>query len=395
MATFRLRRFSCPETLKTIEPPHLVAFLEPFSDFLTSRGVELSDGDDDELDYGLLAGIFVSPDADTPRDLIDALYYVDEMATPEAMDSLLPEVERAELEIETGGDQTPADIAVQVWNADRNILERKHAEFHLVRPRSFESFQSHKRRKKLDRPTSKVVRALEKELDAWFSKHNRGTGSKVFVFPKDDGVWFLVRHGEPYKREGSIEGGESSSVHFRPEKYDVLIYQKETGELRINARSKGEKQLYRQQFGKHLFGSEDYFPGTNKYTLEPLREYGAMSLNCVDVEGIDWIKLKEYQIFYPGNPWEIVSRRSDDVFAALDARDRTIPDGGRIVRASFQVKFADCKTPRSVVIRPSNIAQFTRDDDSALVEQWLEARGFIVAEEAEEPDRAEAALASA
>jgi len=31
-----------------------------------------------------------------------------------------------------------------------------------------------------------------------------------------------------------------------------------------------------------------------------------------------------------------------------------------------------------VTIRPSNIAQCTRDDDSALIEEWLVKRGFIV-----------------
>jgi hypothetical protein len=31
-----------------------------------------------------------------------------------------------------------------------------------------------------------------------------------------------------------------------------------------------------------------------------------------------------------------------------------------------------------VTIRPSNIAQYTRDDDAELVEQWLRRRGFIL-----------------
>jgi hypothetical protein len=34
--------------------------------------------------------------------------------------------------------------------------------------------------------------------------------------------------------------------------YDVLVYQPDIGELRINARSKGEQDLYRAQFGEYL-----------------------------------------------------------------------------------------------------------------------------------------------
>lgn len=397
MGAFRLRRFSSPETLKTIEHDHLIAFLQPYEAFLKSRGFKLNRPEFSGKDFYDLACIFANPDSSTPADLVNALYYVEEMSTTEAMDTLIPEAEQLELDIETNGNATAADIAVQIWIADQSVLERKHAEFHLVRPRSFESFQSRSTKTATFKsPSAKVIRALEASLDDWFEKHNRGTGTRVFVFPKDDGAWFLIRHGEPYKREGSLDGAESSSVHYRPEKYDVVTYHPQIGELRVNARSKGEKQLYRQQIGCHLFGSQDYFPGTNKYTLEPLRVYGEMALNCVDIDGIEWIKLKEYQIFYPGSAWEIVSRKSDDVFASLETRGRTIPDGGKISRASFQVKFADCKTPRSVVIRPGNIAQFTRDDDSVLVEQWLESRGFIIREEeAETAEQADETVANA
>ena len=52
----------------------------------------------------------------------------------------------------------------------------------------------------------------------------------------------------------------------------------------------------------------------------------------------------------------------------------------RIIRAGFQVKFSDAKRPRTLVIRPSNIAQYTRDSDSELLEDWMGRRGFIINE---------------
>lgn len=173
---------------------------------------------------------------------------------------------------------------------------------------------------------------------------------------------------------------------FRPLKYDVLIYSPQIGELRVNARSKGEKQLYCSKFGKHLFGDEAIFPGAQKYTLDPLRKNGADSLACFDIEGIDEVKLKEVELYFDGDPWEVVVRKSDDVFKMLDARKKPFPEAGRIIRAAFRIKFTDAKTPRTVVIKPSNIAKFTRDDDSLLVDKWLEARGFIVRSEADESE---------
>jgi len=60
------------------------------------------------------------------------------------------------------------------------------------------------------------------------------------------------------------------------------------------------------------------------------------------------------------------------------------------------VKFENAKNPRTVKIRPSNIATYTRDDDSVLVEKWMMARGFVVERMEEASEEApEAILASA
>jgi hypothetical protein len=376
MATYRLRHFSRPETLRAISQSKLREFLMPHHEFLAQHGLDVSVADTD-LDVEVLSGLFMDPVPDTPGDLINALVYVDEMATPEAMDSLLAEIMGVDLGIVDRDEMTPADLAIHVWIADRNIIERKHAEFGLVRNRSYDHFQSGKP-KPMKSLGKKALVALEEDLDRWFEKHNRGRGAKVIMFHKIDGAWLSIRHGDTYRREGRLDGFESTSVHFRPVKYDIVVYQPETGELRVNAKSDGEKQLYRLLIGRHFFKSDDHFPGEEKYTLEPLRTYGSASLNCVDIDGLDWVKLKEYQILYPGSPWQVISRKSDDMFALLDQQKRTIHEFGQLLRATFQVKFKDCKRPRSVVIRSGNKTSLTRDDDSALVEKWLSARGFII-----------------
>ena len=176
-------------------------------------------------------------------------------------------------------------------------------------------------------------------------------------------------------------------------KYDVVVYARRLGELRINARLVGEKKLYCQKLGQHLFVDENCFPGIRKYTLDPLREYGADSLACGDIEGIESITLIEINLLWGGAHREIEIRKANDIFAALAARQRELPEHPRIIKAVFKVKFADSKTPRSVTVRPPNIAQYTRDSDAALVEQWLELRGFIVHEEVTEHEAAAQAVA--
>ena len=337
------------------------------------------------LDYEHLVEVLMSPDADTPKDLVDALFFVNEMSTDNCMDLLLEEAEKKGLSLDGKPDPTAADVAVQVFLQDRRLLERKHAEQYLTRPRSFEYFQTEARPvPAFKQPSRETLTALEHDLDEWFENKKRARGSRVFVYPKGDSIWFLVRHGDPFRREGSLDGGQTSSVFYRPEKHDVLVYEPAIGELRMNACNNGEKETYRRKFGRYLFGDEDFFPGTGKYTLEPLRRDGAASVVCTDVDGIDWVRLKEVQFLWGGAEREIEIRKANDIFAALEGRGRSIPTTAPILRAGFHVKFTDAKNPRTVTIRPSNIAQYTRDSDADVVEDWLQKRGFIELDEDEE-----------
>ena len=92
------------------------------------------------------------------------------------------------------------------------------------------------------------------------------------------------------------------------------------------------------------------------------------------------------QTFWGGSEKEIEIRKANDVFAAYAGRGRAMPQKARIIRASCQVKFTDSKTARTVTIRPSNIAQYTRDSDAAVVEDWLTKRGFILAEQEDDEE---------
>jgi len=391
LPTYNVRRFADPDALKRMQKQYLLTLLQPHVGYFADRGLVLPSTDGAEINYQALADILLNPDEGMPQPLVDALYYVNEMATTEGMDKLLSAAAGNGIELDAGAEMTPADVAVQVWLKDRGLFERQHAEQFLLRPRSFESFQSSELPGQEIQPSPESLAALESDLDDWFETKKRGRGSRVFAYPRDGEVWFLVRHGQPFKREGILKGKESSSVYYRPEKHDVVVYNQALGELRVNAESKGEKDLYRAKFGLHLFGGENYFPDTAKYTLEPLRHDGEAALVCNDVDGMEWAKLTEIRYYWGGAEGEIEVRQATDFFAALRRRNGQIPGGTRprIVRATFKVKFADSKTPRSVCIRPSNIAEYTRDDDGALVEQWLTKRGFILAGQAEGNEEAE------
>ena len=209
MTTLNLQRFTRVETLRAIKQELLAEFLQPYNYFFQSRGVSLSPQEDSgELDCKGLVNVFMHPDADTPDGLADALYYIHEMATTDGMDQLMEEAEKSAIRIAYHPGSTPEDIAIQVWLADREIVERKHAEQFLSRPKSFEYYQSANEPTSIGKLKNDTLRGIEKNLDDWFEKKKRGRTSRVFAFPRGAETWFLVRHGEPYKREGSIKDGD-------------------------------------------------------------------------------------------------------------------------------------------------------------------------------------------
>jgi hypothetical protein len=378
MSSFRLSRFfSQPEILRGIDPENLLSLLADHAAAVEALGLKLPDANAAaSIDYDALTALLMEPDK-LPAGLREAFYFIHEMATQEGMECLLDAAEQAGIEIVGKPGPTPGDTAVQVWLKDRELLERKHAEQFLRNVRTFESFGTAVSPVPKHRDPMTLVAHLKKDLDDFFDKKKRGRNTKVFPYVRDDSIWFLVRHGDPFERKGAIDDkGESIGVYYWPEKFDVLVLDPAEGELRINARNKGEKKEYRKVFGRHLYRDDGFFGGESKYTLEPLREKGEDAI--APVEGMEQVVLTEVDFLWGGSHNEREIRKADDIFAAYEARGREFPKKPPIIKACFRVTFSDSETPRTVTIKPPNVAQYTRDADSVIVERWLKARGFIV-----------------
>lgn len=375
--SYKLQHFARPEFLKRIDRTLLVSFLRPYSEYFAGREVEVVDSD--ELDYDAIAHALVTVDDGAPEDLLDALFFVDEMSVPEVYDDLLDEALAANVPLGDSDDMNDADLVLRVWMNDRQIIERMHAERHVIRPKRFESFLSAANSlPAVGMPTDAVLAAIEHDLDEWFETRKKGRGTRVFPFQREDGLWFLVRHGERFKREGTM--GQQTSIFYRPEKFDVLIYNPDIGELAIHADPKCDKQKYCELVGEHIFSDVAFFDLSGvdgRFTLDPIRQDGPGCLVCGDVDGIEHVRLSELQFRHNSAQYHIEIHKADDVFAALDEINRRIPRRARLLKATFKVKFTNGVRERSVAIRPPNVTIFDRETDAAVVQIWLQARGFI------------------
>lgn len=375
-----LPRFANVETLKQIAPGVLFTFFGPFRDYFKRRGYDLPQDPTAAVDHQKLVAILVDPDRDVPPDLAQRLYLVHEMATEEGMQQLIDAFDDS-LEVE-GDDPTPADIAVQAFLKNRSLFEEKHAEQFLVRSRSFRVCvsSSESPRKLPDCETTSRTN-LEPEFDEWFVKNKRGSGSKVFVFPRtsEGELWFLVRHGLGMRREGTLDkSGKSSSIFFRPEVFDVVVYHREQNALilHITPYTKGILELYRKGFGKLLFKNENYFAADGNYTLQPLVDKGTNALDCEGIDGIKSVSLHEIEIYLSKGGGVFYSLRGDDVFDYLEQSNARLPMG-RWSKAVLSFVFNDSAKERSVTLWPPSRASYKRDDDRMVVELFLKKNRFL------------------
>lgn len=385
MPSYNLKRFSNPKALKSVGPQTLGHFLSPYREFLKRKGFILPTDCStlSDFDYLSLTAILMTPDeGGMPEDLMDALFFTHEMATDRTMDDLLEVANRIEILIQD--ESTPLDVAMRIWVRDPYALERAHACRHIMQARTFQHYQAMSAVAFVD-PSEDKLSLMEAALDSWFIDHKRGGSSRVFVYPAADEVWFLIRHGDPFKRESTVKGYKSKGLLFRPETFDVACYIPSLGELRIHAKSKGMRDLYCRELGKLIAGDQQCFPGYEMYTLRPILEDGDRALYCKDVPGIDWIILSSLSVRRPAILAKSyrVDYSGPNVFLIFMTSDEKLKDHDRLEKAKFTVKFSDSDKPRSVTVCPPNRVTVCRDSDTALVESWLRKRGFVIGVRAE------------
>jgi hypothetical protein len=126
MPAFFPRRFTNPEFLRSIAPENLMAFLSPFREYLAGRGLALAAQGGRDVDYQALIGMLINPDGAMPKELVDGLYYVHEMSTPEAMNLLLEKAPKGLLEFGDAADEArSAEVRKQILRLEKLRLDEK------------------------------------------------------------------------------------------------------------------------------------------------------------------------------------------------------------------------------------------------------------------------------
>lgn len=375
-----LTRIATPESLAQINPSFLAELLHLHPEFLNRHRIPPT-ASLAQADITRLSEILIDPANDAPAQLIDALLHIEEMADDDGMLKLLDALDSRGIDLGLPPTPTPADVATRTWLRHPEIIERAHVEHRAWKTQSVGIFlrAEGKATPEVD-DIDGSIQLLETALREHNAASRRGTACELFQFRTDDTITIAVRRGGTFRRESCIAHGEPSTVQYQPIKYDFITIDLTTWELRMTRGSKRDTNAYRRAVGQHLAGDPEFFhPHQQKYDLSRIMHDGRGCLMCKDIVGIDGVDLVEIEVAYNDGISSRDVKKSADLFRAFDTQPFRLAPDAKITKAKFAFAFDDAPSKkRTAEVSIWNRLRCARSSDSALVNEFLLKRGFVV-----------------
>ncbi len=379
MAANKFRQFIQPDILTVIAPERLRSLLSPYQEYLVKRGLVFPEAPTAAISCTRLSAILAQPDEQVPSQMVDALYFISAMTDTNAVDNLMAAAKSAHPGMEFNMDASDADIIVQIWLVDPDLVTTRHAESLVNTPKSFEYYRSREPKPNtFSMPDQATIKEMEVAMNHWFERNRRGRNCRIITADHGNKFSFLIRHGMPMLRRRSIRNDKTETILYRPEVCDVAFYDRSQNELGVRAMgTKGEKNLYRETIGYYLFDNYHYFQERQKITLNPLEIDGVNSLVCSDIDGLEQVTLTAINNRLDDGCDGYVFHKAKDVFLSLQKQKKSMPPASALTMAIFSMKLTGIEKPRTLTIQPPNRVTYQRDDESIVVDEFLDKRGFI------------------
>jgi hypothetical protein len=369
MSSIRYRHFNRPNFIKSIREDVLRQFLEPFREYLDSRGLHLGA---DRIDCGMLGQILATPDCDTPNDLIETLEICDAVCFPDAVDELIELDNHRDEEI-LDGEHSGADVVLLTWCHDPEAVERIHDRAALELERSMcvyratEPLQEHAF-------SSRQMTRIQNGLRPMFENQLRGPSCRVTLYERPNGGYALViRHGDPiHKTDAISDDGDAQSVVFRPERTDLAFYDPSRNEWRISGRGKWLQDLYSSTFARIFHGEGCQFRRSVSYTLDPLFAEG-LSILDHQTDHVRSVRVAELQVELSGASVWLSGRNLRDAFETLET---PLVAYGVPKSARFCFNLVNRRCALNATIHQGRVS-VRGDIDHPAIEDWLAETGFL------------------
>jgi len=383
MQTLNRQRITNIEFLLSVRPERLVKFLSPYRDYLASCGWTMPDaGTIKKEKIESLAALLQVADTDAPTKMLDSLHTISGLANRVTVSLLFDQIEGLLQTFHGQGKPFPGDVAIEAYMLDPDAAEKILSIRSGTLRRSYVSYQAAtEQMPTLPDDLEARLNQLTNYLDLWFDERGCGPGANVKYVEDSSHLFLTIEHGTPMKRQRTLNNGLRDCLIFRPALDDFAVIDKLIWELRINAETSSQRDIYRRQIGKIIFDDENLFPDGERYTLNPLLAYGRKCLSVSAIPGLSSVECCGVKMLLPGHEPEEISSRRRNVIDVLDDRIMMLKAAGfteiRLTEAKFRMLFSDSRRTRMVTIKPPNVAVFSRDGDAAIVEHFLAANGFI------------------
>lgn len=382
------RCFATCAALQRLNVVLLCEVLLKFPEYLAERGLRLpADPSEDTLDYesiraACMCGVM-------PADLDDVLSYVSIMGTVPGWERIKAEARSRGRRLDFPADHlTHADLVMQAWLWDwpnnKSLLEESYARARIHARSSYVYYPPVRDvRNRFKSPTSEGLAELREDLEAYFVAEGLGKGSNIVRFEFEKEIWFLIRYPGRLKRQVKIDDdGTAASVSFKPEEYDVVVYHKVYGDLRMNTKRVRDRRKYRIAFGHALLASENLFaPDARVITLEPLKGRCLGLFHCGDIDGLAEIAPIELEFRHLSGEGRTVRWEALDNTTLLTSNPLgewlLPPDTDTVRYAQFRYRFRNRPKYDLLTVHQGDSMTFERDGDSAVLESWLRSRKFF------------------
>jgi hypothetical protein len=368
------------ELLEAVRPELLVRFLRPFEQYLAARGVLLDGVTAAGAWIARLHEVLNAVDREMPPELQQALVDIADLTTESAHEHVLAIAKNQQLGLfAVNARTTPEDLAFGVYLDHRDLFRSAHARTQSAEVRRFVEFYA-KDSTLLSGHLSAGGRSrLGSLLGAWFRERNRTGFCDVRVSEVGDEVSFVIIHGRPPRNHGAIESDDRRTrVTYVPDKHDVLVFDRRTGRLQVNAQFFREQDFYRRALGRVFWNDDDHFVARPVYTGEPLVEEGAAALDPHGVPGLSEVVLREVKVISNGKDGGVLDWKAHDLGPILDSPlGRYALLYGDVVQ--FQLAMVLTGRPRAVRVDvqvPNNLS-YDRRVGGEVVREYLLESGFM------------------
>jgi len=271
-------------------------------------------------------------------------------------------------------------LSLKVRTENEDAFNLAYDRYTLWQAERFSIYRGREARAIIDLTAS--ARRFEMKLAEIFKEDK--SSDRVLVRQYQEGPYanFIIYHEKRTKAELVFKGTPTRPkvlpTVFRPAQQDFISYNRETGQVEIEARFENEEATLRKHFAECCLGDSDFFEGAeacNRLNLARIadEDFGVP----VDEDHTAALIELHFSLRQKHGPLFVV--RSKDTLETLELNYlRKRLAGGAIRRAIFKITFPDDRRGKRIELSGTNKIKFKRATHAEAVFRYLKNWGVMI-----------------